>query len=514
MLRFNSGEHKAASGPRPYRHPVSRKSFAVALSVAGACAFAAMAQTTLTAPAPPPPGVQAVSPSAAYGPALSPAQTAVMLRVLNDVESHGFERADFLPAGLEAALKSPDPAVRRRGETQLQQAVLAYARAQHGARIPASAFLDDWAVRPDPYDGEREFGLALGQNKVAEWLAALPPQFEGYRGLRAALVRYRALAAEGGWQPIAEGPALKPGMTGPRVVQLRQRLAREDRALDGADVNPMFDPALAEAVARFQVRSGLKGDSLVGKPTLAALNTPIETRIAQVEANLERWRWLPREWPATRLEVNIAGATLSYYQDNRLVTAMRAVAGRPSDKSPMLRSEVHSLVFNPPWNVPASIASKELLPKGGAYLAANGYVTRVVDGGGTRLQQLPGPNNALGQVKFDFENRFGVYLHDTPGQAAFARDVRTLSHGCIRLEHPIALAKLLFQGEPAWSEEKIDDTLAGGETTRAKLSRTVPVFILYWTAFTDQNGQLNFRNDVYNWDRQVAGLLDAGQKRA
>ena len=432
-------DHPPLARPRPAsRHPIRRKSFHAALWVAGACAFAALGQTAVR-PAVPRPAPAAAQPAPAVAPvvipALRPDQLALMLKTLNEVDSHGFERSDFLPEAADALIRSNDPAQRRQGELLVQQGIVAYARAQHGARIPASAFLDDWAVRPEPYDAQRELALALTENRLAEWIAALPPQFEGYRGLRGALVRYRAMTAAGPWARIADGPTLKLGSTGPRVLQLRQRLAREDALVDAADPNPLFDPALAEAVGRFQIRSGMKPDGLVGKPTLASLNTTLDTRIAQVEANLERWRWLPRVWPATRLEVNIAGGTLSYYQDNRLVTAMRAIAGRRTDKSPMLVSQVHSVVFNPPWNVPSTIAAKELYPKGAAYLAANDFVTKTSEDGGTRLQQLPGPKSALGQVKFDFQNRFGVYLHDTPGRAAFDRDNRMVSHGCIRLEH-------------------------------------------------------------------------------
>jgi murein L,D-transpeptidase YcbB/YkuD len=182
---------------------------------------------------------------------------------------------------------------------------------------------------------------------------------------------------------------------------------------------------------------------------------------------------------------------------------MRAVTGRPGDKTPMLQSVVHSVVFNPPWNVPASIAANELYPKGAAYLARNGFVR--VPGG---LQQKAGPASALGRVKFDFDNPYAVYLHDTPAKGLFDRYGRLASHGCVRLERAVVLARAVLAGDRTWTGEAIDQAIASGQTVRAPLSRPVSVMLLYWTAYGGVDGQMNFRDDPYGWDRELLRHID------
>ena len=302
------------------------------------------------------------------------------------------------------------------------------------------------------------------------------------------------------------------GASDPRVPALRKRLAAEDPAVQvDADPADVFDPALQQAVQRFQLRYGLKADGLVGAPTLEAMNVPVGGRILQIEANMERWRWLPRELPATRVQVNIAAAVLAVYRDGEPVMAMKAVAGKPEDQTPMLRSNISSIVLNPPWHVPDSIAKKEIWPKAHkdkAYLARNQY--QVIGG---RLVQKAGPKSALGRFKFDFANTFGVYLHDTPAQAGFGRASRLSSHGCVRLEQPKALASLLLDDNSSWPLTRIDTVIQGDDTIRVPLSQTIPVYILYWTVFVDNSGQTQFRADAYDWDQKLMDLLNAAKNR-
>jgi murein L,D-transpeptidase YcbB/YkuD len=186
--------------------------------------------------------------------------------------------------------------------------------------------------------------------------------------------------------------------------------------------------------------------------------------------------------------------------------SMKAVSGRPGDETPMLMSAIHSIVINPPWNVPTGIATKELWPKERAnpgYLAAHGYRIIPVEGGQPRLQQASGDDSALGRFKFDFDNPFAVYLHDTPSKGGFSAFARQASHGCVRLEHPRALADALLAGDETWTPEAIDAQLEGDKTVRAKLPVQVPVFIFYWTAFAAADGQMQFRSDPYDWDRDL-----------
>ncbi|OYX35106.1 MAG: hypothetical protein B7Y99_04435 [Caulobacterales bacterium 32-69-10] len=250
---------------------------------------------------------------------------------------------------------------------------------------------------------------------------------------------------------------------------------------------------------------------MVGPAALRAFNAPVEARMAQIAANMERWRWMPRAWPATRVEVNIPSADLDVYDQNRPIMDMKVVVGAPDKQTPMLRSDIHSVVLNPPWNVPASITSKELAPKGAAYLARNGFSWISNGSGGARLQQKPGPGNSLGRIKFDFDNRFGVYLHDTNAKAVFERDARSVSHGCVRVERPEELANLLLGTNDGWSPEKTSEVLTETKTVRAPLGQKIPVMLLYWTVFTSPTGEVNFRSDVYGWDTALINLLGGGK---
>jgi murein L,D-transpeptidase YcbB/YkuD len=239
------------------------------------------------------------------------------------------------------------------------------------------------------------------------------------------------------------------------------------------------------------------------------LNVPVADRIRQIMANMERWRWLPQDLPKNRIQVNIAAAVLTVFDGDAPVASMKAVTGAPGGReTPMLQSRIHSIVLNPPWNVPTGIAAKELFPKGAAYLAAHGFKV-IGDGPNKRLQQQPG-QSALGKYKFDFDNPYSVYLHDTPSQATFNSFDRLASHGCVRLEKPAPLARLLLRNEAAWSPETIQATVDKGQTVRVPLSpeNQVAVYLLYWTAYASANGTMNFRGDPYGWDKTLAAKIE------
>ena len=287
---------------------------------------------------------------------------------------------------------------------------------------------------------------------------------------------------------------------------LRARLAAEDPTVPGTG-GPAFDRAMTVGVMRAQKRFGLEPTGIADRATLAALNTPVQERIGQILANMERWRWLPPALPADRIQVNIAAAVLTVFRGDNPTLSMRAVTGRPADPTPILTSVVHSVVLNPPWNVPSGIASKELYPKGADYLARNGFVNIPTGGGGSRLQQKAGPMSALGRIKFDFDNPYAVYLHDTPTKSTFERYGRLASHGCVRLEKAVTLTRAVLEGDPVWTPEAIDQTIAAGQTVRVPLSRPVSVYLLYWTAYQGPDGQMNFRADPYGWDRELLRRL-------
>jgi murein L,D-transpeptidase YcbB/YkuD len=443
--------------------------------------------------------------------ALRPDQVALVERTLEQAETQGFPHAAFTAPGVDALLQSRNPDVRRQGEAQLIAALLRYAHDVHSGRLAPGDFLHDWGLHPAAYDPAPEFAQAVTQDRLEPWLDSLPPPYTGYDTLKQGLALYRGIAARGGWQALTAAP-LTDGMRGPGVVALRARLAIEDPAV--AAGGDLYDAALEQAVTRAQKRYGFDPTGELDKPTIAALNVPVGQRVEQILANMERWRWLPRQLPADRIQVNIAAAILTVFHDDTPTLAMRAVTGRPGDETPMLSSIISDVLFNPPWNVPSDIAAKELWPKEHAhpgYFARNEFVVIHTPNGGVRLQQKAGDMSALGHVKFEFPNPYSVYLHDTPSHSTFGRYARMVSHGCVRLEKPVVLADAVMQGDAKWTPDAINDAIASGDTIRAPIPKPISVFLLYWTAFGNADGSVSFRADPYDWDRALMQRIDAAQ---
>ena len=446
-----------------------------------------------TAPVPAPPVPHVI-------PTLSDQQQAQLRAMLADANADGMsDHAEPAPSD----------------STALVQAALDYAQAVHAGRLAPSDYLHDWGLKPLPYDPWPGFLDAVNQDQLATWIASLPPPYTGYDALKKGLVIYRKIDASGGWPTIPEGPELAPGMADSRIATLRARLAVEDKEVSTAGP-ARYDAAMIDAVRRAQRRYGLEPTGTLNKATLNALNVSAHDRVRQIMANMERWRWLPATLPTHRIQVNIAAAVLTVFEADNPVTSMRAVTGRPGDETPMLSSEVHSVVFNPPWNVPSSIATKELWPKERAhpgYLRTHGFRVIATPDGGRRLQQRAGDQSALGRVKFDFDNPYGVYLHDTPTQRTFGGYSRMVSHGCVRLARPLDLARLVLKDDPTWTPDAIDAALAKGDTVRAPLPEKIAVFLLYWTAFGSTDGKMSFRADPYGWDAVLASRIEAAANR-
>ncbi len=442
-----------------------------------------------TIPVAPPPAPLAL-------PRLSEVQSATIRAWLADLTAEGLART---PKASDATNVSGDA---------LALAALDRARALHSGRLDSGDFLQIWALRPAAWDPAPGFADAVARDRLPQWIASLTPPYTGYDGLRRGLKTYLAIEAAGGWQAL---PAvdLTSGATGKAVAALRARLVIEDRDVDTAGTT--YDARLREAVVRAQRRYGLNPTGNLNAETRAALNVAVGDRIGAIMANLERWRWLPRELPTRRIQVNIAAAVLTVFEGDQPVQSMRAVTGRPGDETPMLQSKIHSIVVNPPWNVPAGIAAREYWPKERAnpgYLAARGFKIIGSPETGQRLQQAAGEQSALGRLKFDFDNPFAVYLHDTPSRAKFDSYDRLASHGCVRLQHPVDLAERLLAGDAKWTGQ-VQAGIDAGPTVRVPLAQPVAVYLLYWTAFAGANGQVGFRADPYGWDKLLAGKIDA-----
>ena len=377
----------------------------------------------------------------------------------------------------------------------------------------------------DPVD---VFNHILVTGEVSKSLAAAAPQNDFYRSLQAALGRYRHIREKGGWPVLPPGPVLKTGSHGPRVELLREwlRITGDLAAPDPADPR-LFDRGLEGAVQHFQMRHGIDTDGKAGPRTIHEINVPIQKRIDQIRVNLERMRWVFRDIPRDYLVVDIAGFHAYLLKDGKSIWSSRVQVGKPFHETPVFRDTMRYIELNPTWTVPPGILRKEILPairRDPAYLSHNNMVvlTRsgatvdpsTIDWAGTAgegfpymIRQQPGPNNALGRVKFMFPNKYMVYLHDTPSKGLFARPERAFSHGCIRVQRPIELALLLLEGE-GWDRGRIESVIASKKTTRVPLHRPLPVMLLYWTAEASDDGTVYFRKDLYDRDAPIIKGLD------
>jgi L,D-transpeptidase YcbB len=358
----------------------------------------------------------------------------------------------------------------------------------------------------------------------------LEPQHPGYRELQKALVRYRAIAAKGGWPSIPASTRLKPQQKSAVVSMLRQRLTIEGDLAPSheTDQSPIFDGTVARAVQRFEERHRIEPDGILDATTVAALNVPVEHRIRTIELNLERWRWLPDPLPRRYLLVNVPDFRLEAIENGTAVLGMRVVVGEPDNKTPIFADDMTHVVFSPYWNVPARIAKDETIPRAvndAAFLARNNMEVVSPSGevldphsvdwsneSGLRIRQRPGSGNALGGVKFIFPNAFDVYLHDTNATKLFDRIERGLSHGCVRVEEPHRLAQYVLRDQPEWTAEAIDAAMKSGQEKHVKLNNRIPVYIVYKTAWVHDGG-VRFLKDLYGHDAdQTAKLFSAGGK--
>lgn len=362
-------------------------------------------------------------------------------------------------------------------------------------------------------------------------VATTEPDTDDYRRLAAALARYQELAGRGGWAPLPDDFKVEPGQRDPRVPLLRDRLRLGGDYTDEALADAWFyDGGIVRALARFQARHGLPETGALDDRTRAELNVPIAERLAQMEATLQRWRWLPRNPGPRYLWANVPAGTLSLVDGGREVLAMRIIAGHPTRPTPSFVSEVREVIFNPSWYVPRTIAVEDLLPHqkedptlftrlGMRVYSGLNDQSREVDPSRIdwatvdpvsfpyRLQQDPGPTNGLGRIKLNLDNPFDIYLHDTPARRLFDLNSRTLSSGCLRLEKPEELVDLLLAGPAGrggWRPADTAAALAASTTRTVALPRPVPVYIVYLTTWVSTDEEVHFRPDVYGRDARLA----------
>ena len=384
-----------------------------------------------------------------------------------------------------------------------------------------------------PPDLPDELEHALQTKTFDILLAHLAPPQESYQKLVTAKKRYQAIVAAGGWQEIPKGVTLKEGSQDDRVILLRKRLILAGDLTDSSSENSdYFDHTLKKAVQHFQMRFGLNPDGMVGSSTLDVLNVSAEDRLVQIVINLERWRQMPHDFGERYIEVNIPDFNLKVVDQGKIVQTMRVIVGRKDRPTPTFIGRMTYLELNPYWTVPPKIAKKDILPKiqndpsfliqkqirvfenwkaTAAELDPFSIDWKALNDENFpyRLRQEPDSSNALGQIKFMFPNKLNVYLHDTPSKELFLRRQRDFSSGCVRVENPFQLAAYLLNADDNWSPQQLRHIL-DDESKKPKvilLKKPIPIYLLYWTTWVEDDNSVHFRNDIYGYDRTLLELL-------
>ncbi|WP_340646437.1 L,D-transpeptidase family protein [Phenylobacterium sp.] len=433
-----------------------------------------------------------------WTPAWTDDQARQFSQALEGAIRHGLDGDAFRPA------PANDPASREAG---LTLAALTYADALARGLVDPTKLFKLFTLERQVVDVAPGLSQALDRREIGAWLDRLAPRDAEYKALSAAYVALRAQIGRAGGSSIPEGGAIQPGGQDYRVPLIAQRLYDLGYLTGSPMASQTLSGPISEALKIIQAENGMQPTGRVGNTTIGVLNAGPTDHARQLVLNLERRRWLRREAPATRIDVNTAAAFLTYYRDGALDWSARTVVGSANRATPSLQSAFSQLVLNPPWNVPASIARAEILPRGAAYLRRqNMYVTN------GRVVQRAGPNAALGLVKFDMQNPYAIYLHDTPSKALFARAARHRSHGCVRVENAVEFARHL--ADQYGAAERFEAVLASGDTGVVQLGTSIPVRLLYHTAFVGDQGKVVYRSDPYGWDITLATALGLDRPRS
>ncbi|WP_395665264.1 murein L,D-transpeptidase [Methylocella sp.] len=405
---------------------------------------------------------------------------------------------------------SDDPAKLAAADVALSDAVVAYARQASAGRVDPRSISPLIALRPEAADPS--LALALVSEAGAQAGAALrgfnPPQ-PGYAALRDKLAETRRAGAPTARRQapaIPPGPTLKLGMSDPRVPLIRARLSLDGRPA-GGDAQ-VYDTQVASAVADFQKANGLPSSGQLTPKTLVLLSGPEQSRVeGEIVANMERWRWTPRDLGASRIEVNLPEFEVVVVENGAVVARHRVVVGKDKTPTPVFSNTMRYLIVNPAWNVPQSIIRKEMMPKLAAdpnYLRRLGYQAEWKNGR-LSVRQPPGERNALGRIKFMFPNDYAVYLHDTPSRKLFSEERRMFSHGCVRVDEPMSFAEtVLGRG---WTQERLEKLIGGDKERYVNLARPLPIHLEYFTAKVDAYGRLLTFEDVYGYSRKIRVAL-------
>ncbi|WP_255650429.1 L,D-transpeptidase family protein [Ideonella benzenivorans] len=466
--------------------------------------------------------------------------------LLADADREGLDPQDYQAQALgnavtraERTALAPEAAAALSG--RLSTAMRRYLDDLHRGRIDPRQLQQNYDLPArSHFDAAAALQQAAASGRLADAVQTAEPRAAIYAALRQTLADYRALGHPSAWQtPLPPLPAsrqkgrpakLEPGQDWAGLDLLRQRLQLLGD-LDAQATTPAhYQSPLVEAVQAFQQRHGLNDDGVIGTGTLAALNVPPAARVRQIALTMERLRWTPFTEGARMIAINLPEFVLRGYEvkDGQITvkTEMKVIVGKAlNTRTPIFDEDMRFIEFSPYWNIPPSIARKETVPKlrrdpgylarqGMEFVAGDGQVLRSVSGanldavlaGRMRIRQRPGPENALGDIKFVFPNNDNIYLHHTPATALFERERRDFSHGCIRVEKPVELAKFVLQDMPDWTEERIVQAMTKGESSTLKLTHPIPVLIAYGTALV-KHGRPYFFPDLYGQDKALDAAL-------
>jgi L,D-transpeptidase YcbB len=485
-------------------------------------------------------------------PGLQLSDTAVeLIQILDETAADGWQKYPFRLAAIHNLLttyKSTTdsqnrPGIRQNAELELEltNAALAYGQMVLENRLLPDIQETDQGIAVQASMAKhmpvehflQAFLQAASRHQPAPLLQQLTPQSAAYKALRAEFNRYRNLAASGHWQTLPSGLILKPGDSDEHIPALRQRLQQYgDLGSPDPTINPvLFDDSLRLALQQFQSRHNLPASGQLDRNTLQALNEPPEYIARKIALNMKRQRFMPDIPDERYILVNAADFRLHLYEQGRETLDMKVIVGQPAHRTPIMVHAITQLELAPTWSVPNRIAIEDLLPrfrKDADHVSQNNYRISLKTDPGTaldpatinwndvstskfpyRIVQSPGVHNALGKVKFLFPNQQSIYLHDTSQPSLFRKSSRALSSGCVRLEKPMELTEYLLAGQTSWDMERVQQTIRNHQQTRLNLLRPVPLYLMYWTAWVDEQGHLQLRDDVYKRDK-AAGITLTG----
>ncbi len=461
-----------------------------------------------------------------------------LLGVIDEAFSHGLNPEIYHSGAIRELLESRDfqgadrtePAILADLDLLLTDAFLMLASHHLAGQLDPVNFDPQWNIARDEANFSELLEQGIAANDPAEAIRGLYPAHPGYQRLVEALRHYREIHTNGGWPSFESTGVMRPGEEYQRTPALRERLQKAGDFTGDLSDNLLYDNELAEAVRTFQRRHGLDADGVIGPRTMAELNVTAQERLIQVFVNLERWRWLPQHLGDRHIRVNIANFMTEVVENDKVVASHRSIVGRQYRQTPVFSGRMTYLVLSPFWHIPPGIATRDVLPRvreNVDYLRQQNM--QVLDGWGSdarvldpatvdwskitasnlryRFRQNPGPNNALGDVKFMFPNRWNVYLHDTPGRELFQRTERDFSSGCIRVDRPLELARYLLQGQDNWNERTIAEAVNRRTERTVVLRNPIMVHLLYWTAWADDDGLVQFRRDIYQRDERLRAAI-------